>query len=301
MTVPTDPRKAFTLMEIMVVVCIISVLIALLLPAVQSSREVARRIQCTNNLYQLGVALENYASSHRVYPPGVVDFKGPIDANPVGYHFGWAVQLLPFMEQKNIYHNINFTLGVYADGNTTATEMRINTLLCPSSAISSGTNYAGCHNDVEKPIDVDDNGVFFLNSRIARRDLVDGPASTILIGETRYSMTFGTWAMGTTATLRNAGWGVNDDHAPDVALRKSLVPGGATRADRFDPVVLQSMIEKGELATDLVGGFASEHSSGANFLFADGSVHFLKSRVDRSVLRALAHRFDGEVIDGEAY
>ena len=297
----TERRKAFTMVELLVVVGIIGVLIALLLPAVQSAREVARRVQCTNNLHQLGVALENYASAHRVYPPGVVDFQGPISGVPAGYRFGWAAQILPFMELKNVYNRLNFTLGVYADGNVTATEMRISTFLCPSSSISAGTNYAGCHNDVEKMIDVDDHGVFFLNSRIARRDLVDGPASTIFLGETRYSMTYGTWAMGTSATLRNAGWGVNDENSPDVAQVRSLRAGGRPGGDRFDPVVLQAMIDSGELASDLVGGFASQHNGGANFLFGDGSVRVLKSRIDRGVLRALAHRFDGEVVDGEAY
>ena len=118
----TDTRGAFTLVELLVVVGIIGVLIALLLPAVQSSREIARKIQCTNNLHQLGVALENYASSHRVYPPGVVDFQGPVSGAPIGYRFSWAALILPFMEQKNVYNHLNFLLGVYADGNVSEFE-----------------------------------------------------------------------------------------------------------------------------------------------------------------------------------
>ncbi len=296
---PGRRPAGFTLVELMIVVGVISVLISLLLPAVQSAREVARRSQCTNNLMQLGVALENYASSHRVYPPGVVDFEGPVTNDPEGYRFGWAARILPFIEQRNVYHNLNFQLGAFADGNASAVAIRINTFICPSNPNSQAMNYAGCHHDVEKPIDSDDHGVFFLNSRVAREDLVDGPAFTILLGETTMSSVFGTWAMGTSATLRNAGWGVNGESPYDIAFAQNRSRSGV--GDAFDPVMLQAMIEAGEFDSDLVGGFASRHPGGANFLMGDGTVRYIKSRVDRVVLRALAHRSDGALVDGDAY
>src|SRR5262249_45290010 len=92
-------RAGFTLIELLTVIAIIAVLIALLLPSVQASRDAARRAQCRSNLLQLGVALGNYMSTHHVLPPGVVEPKGPIINVPKGYHMGWAVQLLPFLQQ----------------------------------------------------------------------------------------------------------------------------------------------------------------------------------------------------------
>src|SRR4051812_26811224 len=93
-------RGGFTLIELLVVIAIISVLIALLLPAIQAAREAARRVQCVNNLMQLGIALHNYESSYESLPPGVVNDTGPISNIPKGYHASWMLQLLPFLEQK---------------------------------------------------------------------------------------------------------------------------------------------------------------------------------------------------------
>ena len=112
-------RRGFTMIELLTVVAIIAILIALLLPAVQAAREAARRPSAPNNLLQLGVAMGNYASTHHVLPPGVVNDKGPIANLPRGYHMGWAVQILPFIEQGNIYRHIDFRQGVYAGANIT--------------------------------------------------------------------------------------------------------------------------------------------------------------------------------------
>src|SRR4051812_19759187 len=128
-------RPAFTLIELLVVIAIIAILIALLLPAIQSSREMARRVQCTNNLLQLGVAMGQYASTHQVLPPGVVDVKGPILNLPNGYHHSWAVQILPFLEQKTVYRRFDPRYGVYAMENVSARNVKISTFLCPSDGL----------------------------------------------------------------------------------------------------------------------------------------------------------------------
>jgi prepilin-type N-terminal cleavage/methylation domain-containing protein/prepilin-type processing-associated H-X9-DG protein len=297
----TDSRTpaGFTLIELLVVVAVIAVLISLLLPAIQSSREVARRTQCVNNLYQLGTAIGNYTSSNRVFPPGVVNETGPVTNSPVGYHFGWAARILPFIERGTTYNQFNFQFSVYDSRNDTAQQITIQSFLCPSNGVRGSINYAGCHHDVEAPIDVDNHGVFFLNSRIGYDDVTDGPAFTILAGESADTMSVGSWAVGTSATLRNTGWGVNNGADPFSKLT-TLRPSGQARP-ALDPTLLMSLIESGELADDLVGGFASRHPGGANFLFGDGAVRLLKNRIAPDVFRSLGHRADGNLIDGDAY
>jgi prepilin-type processing-associated H-X9-DG protein len=282
------------MIELLTVVGLIAVLIALLLPAVQSAREAARRTWCVNNLHQFGIALGNYASTHRVLPPGVVEPKGPILNAPRGYHMGWMVQILPFLEMQNRYRHIDFRRGVYDDANSTAIGLHIGVFLCPSSR--GGASYAGCHHDVEAPIDADNHGVLYLNSHVAYDDITDGPAYTILLGEATAAMMLG-WASGTRDTLRNTGSRIN---APDPTIPtgtgRFAVPSPEKRLAEY-----QAVVEDGVVPLTYVGGFGSWHGSGANFLFCDGSVHFLKDSIDSQVYRYMGHRADGEIIDGDQY
>ncbi len=125
-------ERGFTIIELLLVIGIIAVLISLLLPAVQSAREAARRTQCSKNLMQIGVALASYASTHKVFPPGVVNDKGPISNAPTGYHYGWAVQILPYLSQPAIYQQFDFSQSVYAQRNDTARSHKLDIFLCPS-------------------------------------------------------------------------------------------------------------------------------------------------------------------------
>jgi prepilin-type N-terminal cleavage/methylation domain-containing protein/prepilin-type processing-associated H-X9-DG protein len=290
-------RMAFTLIELLVVIAIIAVLIALLLPAIQSSRENARRTQCCNNLMQLGTALGSYASVHKVLPPGVVNEKGPIDNLPVGYHFGWAVQILPFLEQRPAYHQFNFCLSVYAASNETARDRRIQTFFCPSDPWVGPSSYAACHHDVEAPIAADNHGVFYLNSRTSYDDITDGPDYTIFAGDTRRTSSAG-WAVGTMATLRNTGTPINFDD-PLVALGASK--SGFVNQAVIDPAEMKKLIEDGELPRSYVGGFRSHHPGGANFLLGDGSVRFLTNRIQEHIYRSLGHRADGNLISDDEF
>src|SRR5262245_45586899 len=133
--------RGFTLIEMMMVVMIVAILVGLLLPAIQSSREVARMTQCRNNLLPLGIALGNYASTHGVLPPCVVEDKGPISNLPVGYHVGWVVQILPFLEEGNIYRRVDFRQGVYAPATATALATQIKGFLCPSDGTAGPMSY----------------------------------------------------------------------------------------------------------------------------------------------------------------
>src|SRR5271166_5939994 len=98
-------RRGFTLIELLVVIAIISVLIALLLPAVQSAREAARRAQCVNNLKQLGLAIMNYESSNGCFPPGAIQWQiSPYDCSVPIRQYGMFLMVMPFMEQTTIYN-----------------------------------------------------------------------------------------------------------------------------------------------------------------------------------------------------
>jgi prepilin-type N-terminal cleavage/methylation domain-containing protein len=111
--------RGFTLIELLVVIAIIGVLISLLLPAVQSAREAARRIQCTNNLKQIGLAFANYESANSIYPPGGMTLvQGYSDAGSWGDQtsnngVSWVALVLPYLEQGTTYSAVNFSYGIY--------------------------------------------------------------------------------------------------------------------------------------------------------------------------------------------
>jgi prepilin-type N-terminal cleavage/methylation domain-containing protein len=129
----TSPRKrGFTLIELLVVIAIIAVLIALLLPAVQSAREAARRIQCTNNLKQLGLAFFSYESSIGGFPPSMCAAGV---GNTVTWINGWSAlaRVMPYSEQSNLFNTMNFALWKENPENSTSISQNISFLLCPSA------------------------------------------------------------------------------------------------------------------------------------------------------------------------
>ena len=281
-----NDRSAFTLVELLVVIAIIGILVGLLLPAVQAAREAARRCQCLNNLAQLGLAVHTHEFSTEHFPSGVTNPSGPIRNEPIGQHVSWIVQILPQLEQASVYRHFDQEAGAYAASNQRARAAKIPTLYCPSSPESrrynkdepSVSHYAGCYNDSEAPIDAENNGVLFLNSRLRFSQIMDGSSQTILLGETLVGKGNLGWASGTRATLRNTG---------------SLQ----------GPTKLQA--ERGQSSEDelpgslVVGGFGSYHTGGAGFVFADGAVNFLSITIDAVLLKQLGNRADGELLNDE--
>ncbi len=202
-----DSRAAgFTLVELLVVIAIIGILVGLLLPAVQAAREAARRSQCANNLVQYGVALHNYVMAHQKLPPGTVDAKGPIVHLPVGFHHSWIVQILPMLDERVAYGSINHRQSIYSSANAPVRMYSFGLLHCPSDITRMpDSSYAGVHDSREVPIDVNNNGVLFLNSAIRLDDIIDGASHTLMVGEKQSAAGELGWASGTRSTLRNMG------------------------------------------------------------------------------------------------
>lgn len=280
-------RRGFTAIELMVVVAIIAILISLLLPAIQQARESARRTQCQNNLLQIGLALHSYHHTHYTFPPGCVDARGPVRDDGQGYKLSWIVQLLPYLDEGNAYQRIDFNRGAFDQPDEELATYRLALFNCPSSGGTS--SYAGCHHDVAAPLDVDNNGMLFLNSRVRFRDVTDGLRHTIILGEAGSSSG---WLAGTAATLRNMGGftdpaGTNYDVAP-------------TRNYYQAPPARPEVSPAEDAATDeeqlRLPGFESAHNAGANFCFVDGSVRFISAFVDEQILLRLAQRADGQLI-----
>jgi prepilin-type N-terminal cleavage/methylation domain-containing protein/prepilin-type processing-associated H-X9-DG protein len=196
-------RKAFTLIELLVVIAIIAVLIALLLPAVQSAREAARRIQCTNNLKQLSLALHNYNTAAGAFPPGVVTTSGGYGTAAQLYSgwLSWSAQalLLPYVEQGPLYNAANFSwaccyVPTADQTNSTVYSTRIAGFLCPSDALagqSNINNYYGSTgaSPVPFPTDGSTTGIFlYMNSNnqtgsVNLAAVIDGTSNTIAFGE----------------------------------------------------------------------------------------------------------------------
>lgn len=272
--------RGFTLVELLVVVAIIGILIGMLLPAVQQVREAARRTACANNLAQMGLAMHNYEFAFGHLPAGVTDSAaGPIKSVGNGQHVSFMVQLLRFLEQNGAADAFDVDAGAYAGINAPVRSLVIPIFVCPSRGMAMGvggaaalSHYAGCHHSVEAPIDVDNDGLLFLNSAVTYGDIYDGSSNTILIGEKFSDPNDLGWVSGTRSTLRNGSELLDQD-----AWNMKFTTGAA-------------------IPPTLVGGFGSVHPGTAGFLMADGSVQHLTIDIKAAVLNKLANRSDGAMM-----
>ena len=130
-----NSRRAFTLVELLVVLAIISILVGILLPAVQQVRESARRTQCQNNLRQLGLSLINFHDVNKVFPASGWTTAGP--GNPQGKYVGWRALTLPYIEQENLQELYNFNVHWWEGTNPTAGGVPVRTYQCPSSPVET--------------------------------------------------------------------------------------------------------------------------------------------------------------------
>ena len=257
-------------------------------------------------------------------PPGIGDGtsgdpsdeaggREPDPAEPLPadlYHMGWVPQILPQLDEGNIYRHIDFTRSAHAPANAAPAAVEIAVLLCPSDGTTTGdpapTNYAGNHHHAAAPIAADNTGLLFLNSAVRYRDITDGAHHTILIGERlRGSRGDLGWISGTRSSLRNGGY------PPNAALTARYTATGrfaGSGEDADDRPEIGEPSDPGDGADDepadaalLVGGFGSNHAGGFQCVLADGGVKFVSENISPGILSHLCHRADGAMLDAGSY
>lgn len=306
-------QKGFTLVELLVVIAIIGILIALLLPAVQAAREAARRINCTNNLKQLGIALHIHHDSVRRLPAGWVS-DTLIDGST---GWGWASAILPHMEQaafaKDTLHQdfaINYLTN--PDSNEVARAAAFPGFRCPSdngkdtseigSMVVGTSNYVGVHGGYPNPPTYDvgttllsllqedpprkGNGTFYHNSRVCFRDMQDGTSNTLVVGERAVKEVPTTPA------------GQNPDTYYSTWVGNPNVSGNDTEysAARCVGAALTSPNSEDVIPYDYQQGFGSPHPGGSQFLIGDGAVRIVNDDVDQLIYKQICTVNGGEQV-----
>ncbi len=269
-------RRGFTLIELLVVIAIISVLIALLMPAVQMAREAARRTQCRNNLHNIGIALHNYHIENQCFPPGWLTSRVGNYVYP-GYS-SWMMAILPEIEQSTLYNSLNVLQPAWSTENTSLVQQRLALYLCPTDWSNTGqfrfnwlgydltlsySNYVG---NLGRDFIMDyydygpmgePDGVLFRRSNVKISEINDGTSTTLLAGER-----------------------VNDD-----PLCRPMWGFGATSVVTADS---SHGVSDGE--HENFWGFSSRHPQGAHFVMCDGSAGFISKKIDKNVFMNLSTR-----------
>jgi len=310
-------KSGFTLVELLVVIAIIGILVGLLLPAVQAAREAARRMSCSNNMKQLGLAMHNYHDVHRVFP----------------YGFGenqefWSALILPQLEQTNLHSTLVWTNSFYFGFGTNWTNFDspnkaacatvVSVFRCPSMAQPEHINYntivgrvpvsyrgvagamvasddrstrpAGFNTPEftaleETPLD----GILFGVSKIGFRDITDGSSNTLMLGESYTDCEF---------VKDNQGMDYFAFFSPQMGRWRPGVRTGTEHSEGLGSAVvpINSRLNPTIHGVLMEMSFGSYHTGGATFTWGDGSVRYLAQTIDLSIYRALASRAGGEVV-----
>lgn len=312
-------RRGFTLVELLVVIAIIAILVGLLLPAVQTAREAARRTSCQNNLKQIGLALHSFESVHRVFPASGWTQPGP--GNPAGRYVSWRSLTLPYIEQENLQKLYDFDLHWWEGTNAVVAAVPVKTYQCPSvptrpevlSAVAKpprpamtfanpvaptdyeammGVQPASINPHLSSPLYNSANrfSVMYRNSAIRLADILDGTSTTIVIVECGGRPLVYRVRVAEPAIGDDQGIGWADSEGPfslDGASGDGLLEG-------CGPVLgcTAAMNKKNDNEP------YSFHPGGGNFLFADAHVQFLDESIDLAVMAAMCTKNGGEVVGG---
>jgi prepilin-type N-terminal cleavage/methylation domain-containing protein/prepilin-type processing-associated H-X9-DG protein len=287
-------KWGFTLVELLIVIAIVGILLAIALPAVQMARAAASQKECANKLRQIGIACHAYEGVHRRFPPGLTKDSPTVDFP----YMTWAHRLLPYLEQQNIW-SISTTAyqrnrNPFDAADHSAFSLPIHSFTCPwdvrvensqfarNERIVGLTSYVGVIGlSGEQP-----NGVFLVNAGTRLAEITDGTSNTAMIGERPPSSDFyyGWWY---------AGFGRNGLGTPDMLLGARELNNDWADTAQCGSGPFHFQKGRDTEFCDLLH-FWSQHSGGANFLFADGSVEFLTYAADE-VLPKLATRNGAEL------
>jgi prepilin-type N-terminal cleavage/methylation domain-containing protein/prepilin-type processing-associated H-X9-DG protein len=318
-------RLGFTLVELLVVIAIIGILVALLLPAVQAAREAARRAQCTNSVKQIGLAMQNYHSSVKTFPPG-----GRANQNPLPYpcpggwncDFTWLPYVGSYMEEQVWYDGFDFSVCLSHENNYKSRTTKIPAFVCPSSEgfglvdfthaqanrwARVRTNYVvnwGNTGFGQLPVgSVPFGGApFTFRKGVSIKEITDGTSHTLCVSEVLTPVTSTSYSGPIGETSLNEGgqsfdaWLTPNSSAPDISFRAcpSVGDGGTicqidTGAGSYpDPT---SSGNRQHYAA------RSRHAGGVNAAMCDGSIQFFSNDIDTSVWRAMSTSKGSEVIN----
>ena len=330
------PLHGFTLVELLVVIAIIGILIALLLPAVQVAREAARRLQCSNNCKQIGLALLNFHDSHGKFPPGatwVEPHTGWVD----GYGFGWRMFILPFLEETAIYGQVDLECAGAGDMDygcnaRTLSGVAPSVFICPSSSMKRFSRHKQTKADTALAdyggiAGADDqdpkgrylgvgrggnthafNGILFANSKVSIGHVLDGTTNTIMVGE-QSDWSFN--RIGGQIDCRSSGihgawigtFIVDQQDMGDWASNRvfNTITIGRPLGTRFCLFIGDFSGTPWYTGGRVTGGdnrtpIVSAHPGGAHLLFADGSVHFFSETIQFDLFQRLAIRDSGNAM-----